>query len=208
MEYKNERIDNALLIVMRELTAIQKKSINPHFKNSYFDINTLLHEVRPVLIDNGLLLTQPIIKGKVCSIITCTETGEFVQSCLELPTGIDPQKMGSAITYYRRYTLVGLLAIEAEDDDANTATERKSDREVNPNKYENQPISDWLSKDNFETTMRADIQGVRAVINQYNGKSGKGMKKEYRERLTSRLSELIEEQTMANADPFESALPT
>jgi hypothetical protein len=30
--------------------------------------------------------------------------------------------MGSAITYYRRYTLQSLLSLQAEDDDANTAS--------------------------------------------------------------------------------------
>ena len=30
--------------------------------------------------------------------------------------------MGSAITYYRRYTLQSLLALEAEDDDRNKAS--------------------------------------------------------------------------------------
>ena len=34
----------------------------------------------------------------------------------------DPQKLGSAITYYRRYTLQGLLSIRTKDDDANTAS--------------------------------------------------------------------------------------
>ena len=34
----------------------------------------------------------------------------------------DPQKMGSMITYYRRYTLQSLLGLQAEDDDANAAS--------------------------------------------------------------------------------------
>jgi hypothetical protein len=32
--------------------------------------------------------------------------------------------MGSAITYYRRYTLQSLLALQAEDDDGNGATKQ------------------------------------------------------------------------------------
>ena len=39
-----------------------------------------------------------------------------------LPDIQDPQKIGSAITYFRRYALQSLLALEAEDDDANFAS--------------------------------------------------------------------------------------
>jgi hypothetical protein len=35
----------------------------------------------------------------------------------------DPQKLGSAVTYYRRYTLQSLLGLQAEDDDANSASQ-------------------------------------------------------------------------------------
>ena len=37
----------------------------------------------------------------------------------------DPQKLGGAITYYRRYTLQSLLGLQAEDDDGNTASGRQ-----------------------------------------------------------------------------------
>jgi hypothetical protein len=33
---------------------------------------------------------------------------------------MNPQQMGSAITYFRRYTLQSLLSLRAEDDDAQT----------------------------------------------------------------------------------------
>ena len=41
---------------------------------------------------------------------------------MELPQITDPQKVGSAVTYFRRYTLQSLLSLQAEDDDANTAS--------------------------------------------------------------------------------------
>jgi hypothetical protein len=43
---------------------------------------------------------------------------------MSLPNIQDPQKLGSAITYYRRYTLQSLLGLQAEDDDGNTATKQ------------------------------------------------------------------------------------
>jgi hypothetical protein len=106
----------------KEIGAISKDSKNPFFKSKYFDINQLLEHVEPILEERGLMITQPIIDNKVFSIIWDIETGQNLESGLELPTLNDPQKLGSCITYYRRYTLSSLLAIQAEDDDANKAS--------------------------------------------------------------------------------------
>jgi hypothetical protein len=107
---------------VNEIKPIVKDSLNPHFKNRYFDINGMLEVVKPILAKNGLLLLQPILQGNVCSQIFDAETGELVaESSLEMSTNLNAQQKGSEITYFRRYTLQSLLALEAEDDDANTA---------------------------------------------------------------------------------------
>ena len=106
----------------REIGAISKDSKNPFFKSKYFDINQLLEHVEPILFDKGLFLTQPILDNKVYSILWDIETGDKFESYLELPLLNDPQKLGSCITYYRRYTLSSLLAIQSEDDDGNKAS--------------------------------------------------------------------------------------
>ena len=109
--------------VKKEIGAISKDSTNPFFKSKYFDINSLLKHVEPLLQKNGLLLLQPIIIGEVFSEILDVESGESVTSSIPLPQMDDPQKLGSAITYYRRYTLQSLLGLQAEDDDANSASQ-------------------------------------------------------------------------------------
>ena len=106
--------------VKQEIGKISKDSINPFHKSKYFDINQLLEHVEPLLTKHGLLLIQPIKNGAVHTMIIDLETGEEINSCIDLALGVDPQKMGSQISYYRRYTLTSLLAIQAEDDDANT----------------------------------------------------------------------------------------
>ena len=47
---------------------------------------------------------------------------DFIESFIPLPVGLAPQPLGSAITYYRRYTLSSLLALEIDDDDATMAS--------------------------------------------------------------------------------------
>jgi hypothetical protein len=99
-----------------------KNATNPHFKRSYADINSIIETVEPILMDCGLILMQPVIDNKVISRIIDIETGENVESSLELPAILDPQKLLSCITYFRRGTLVSLLSLQAVDDDGETAS--------------------------------------------------------------------------------------
>jgi len=101
-----------------EIGVISKDANNPFFKSKYFDINSLIKQLHPLLIKNKLVLLQPIVNGSVKTIIAGLD-GSSVESSLELPTNLDAQKIGSAITYYRRYTLASLLGLQAVDDDGN-----------------------------------------------------------------------------------------
>jgi len=100
---------------------VTKNATNPHFKRAYADINALLDAVEPILLENGLLLLQPIQGNNVCTQIIDIDSGIMLESCMELPPSLTPQQMGSAITYFRRYTLQSSLSLQAVDDDANLA---------------------------------------------------------------------------------------
>jgi hypothetical protein len=102
---------------------VAKNAKNPHFKNTYADINALISAVEPILLENGLVLLQPIVDGKQYTEIHDVDTGEAISSFLELNTTLPSQAMGSQITYFRRYTLQSLLSLQADDDDANSASQ-------------------------------------------------------------------------------------
>ena len=109
----------------KEIGKISKDSTNPFFKSKYFDINSLLEHVEPILEKYDLLLLQPIEDGVVYTMIyDVIDDAPCISSGLQLPNIQDPQKLGGAITYYRRYTLQSLLGLQAEDDDGNTATKQ------------------------------------------------------------------------------------
>ena len=129
-----------LLEVQKEVGAISKDSKNPFFKSKYFDINKLIEAVNPVLSKHGLVLLQPIEDNKVVSMIIDSESGEVAKSWLELPNLSDPQKIGSAISYYRRYTLASLLGLQAEDEDGNGL--KPKPKPVAPPK---QKVKDWAA---------------------------------------------------------------
>lgn len=113
-----------LLEVKKQIGNLSKNSKNPFFKSQYLDLNDLLNAVEPLLHEQGLLLLQPINGGFVWSQIIDTENGSIIaDSSIELPNITDPQKLGSCITYFRRYTLKSLLSISEVDDDGNKASQ-------------------------------------------------------------------------------------
>jgi hypothetical protein len=130
-----------LLKVQSEIGAISKKANNPFFKSKYFDINMLIAEVLPILNKHGITLLQPINDGEVCSAIS--DGNEVIESRIALPDINDPQKLGSAITYFRRYTLQSLLALQAEDDDANLASGKVAQKQK-------------LTESGFQAVMKSD----------------------------------------------------
>ena len=166
----------------KELGKISKDSTNPFFKSKYFDINQLLEHVEPILQKHDLLLLQPVKKGYVSTVITDPETQDYVDSEIELPQLNDPQKIGIAITYYRRYTLQSLLGLQAEDTDGNGITNAEP-------KKETRKIETWLSEDQFHAAMKSDKKGITATISAYTSGS-KGMKKDYLTKLSEQLKKV------------------
>jgi len=117
-------IYSKILEAKKQIGTILKDSKNPFFKSNYLSLNGLIAAVEPVLQEQGLLLLQPLSNGGVSSIICDSESGEQVESFMTLPNIQDPQKLGGAITYFRRYSLQSLLCLQAEDDDGNSSTKQ------------------------------------------------------------------------------------
>lgn len=118
-----------ILKLQSEIGVLSKTETNPFYKSKFFDINGLLAQLQPLLEKHGLTVIQPIdyVDGHT-SITTQVWDGEkeLVSASFPLPKQEDPQKMGSAITYYRRYALQSLFLLQAEDDDANLGSGKKA----------------------------------------------------------------------------------
>jgi len=119
---KETNVNIKLFNLQQEIGTISKDAKNPFYKSKYFDINSLIKQLQPLLKKHKLLLLQPIEEDCVYSKLICIDGTGGVISALKLPEIADPQKLGSCITYYRRYTLASLLGLQAVDDDANVAS--------------------------------------------------------------------------------------
>uniref|UniRef100_A0A6M3LDD5 Putative Erf family protein n=1 Tax=viral metagenome TaxID=1070528 RepID=A0A6M3LDD5_9ZZZZ len=131
----------ALCIVQGKLEGAKKDSENPFFKSKYADLSSVWEACRKLLSANGLSVVQTNSpSGENTTIIDTTllhNSGEWISGSLEVPLSKnDPQGLGSAMTYARRYGLSAIVGVCPEDDDAESATQRKQE----PPKTEKKPV--------------------------------------------------------------------
>ena len=70
-----EKINAKLFEIQQKIGKISKDTTNPFFKKKYFDINSLLEHLLPLLSQHKLVLLQPIKHNTVLSILVDVETG-------------------------------------------------------------------------------------------------------------------------------------
>lgn len=108
----------------------KKGNLNPHFKSRYADLASVWDEVREPFTSNGLSVVQLPCEAPAGFVGLETtilhSSGETIAQKFFMPLAKDrdPQAVGSAITYAKRYALLGAAGIAPEDDDGNAATAR------------------------------------------------------------------------------------
>ena len=92
---------------------VRKSETNPFFKSKYADLSSILDVIRIPLSENGLSFVQfPKDKNGLETMLMHT-SGEWMSATYEMkPTKDDPQGLGSAITYQRRYALGAILGLQ------------------------------------------------------------------------------------------------
>jgi hypothetical protein len=133
----------AFLRAQAGMGAAIKSSKNPHFKNSYADLNAIQEAVFPSFHAEGFMITQSGSAdefGRFVDTIAIHVSGERFpcRVYLEYKDG-NMQSLGSAITYARRYGLMALTGIPTVDDDGNAAT-----RQPEPPKFNARETADKM----------------------------------------------------------------
>lgn len=135
----------ALVAAQAELENATKNATNPHFKNRYADLAAIIEAVKPVLASHGIAVIQlPAFEEGVVSVETILlhKSGEWMSGIAGAPAQkMDPQGVGSAITYLRRYSLAAACNIAQEDDDG-AAASRPTTRKQEPKPQQNEGATD------------------------------------------------------------------
>lgn len=143
--------------------SVKKDAENPHFRSTYASLPSVIESCRNGLADADLSFLQLPLGGLECSRILNRIThssSQYVQWIYTSPISKkDPQGIGSAITYGRRYCLTSSLGLPESDDDGNAAkTEQQVIRVPEANKsYNDSPIAvgGWTMNDNQRKRMFA-----------------------------------------------------
>jgi len=128
-EQLNE-LAKALVTFHLKVEKIKKDSTNPFFKSKYASLSNILDTIDPALIECDLTIIQTPTGTNELTTMLLHLSGQFIQDTYAMaPTKNDPQGIGSAITYQRRYALGAILSLNIdEDDDANAATKQTTDK--------------------------------------------------------------------------------
>lgn len=123
-----KNLDAALAKAMQIMKNPIKDCTNPHFRAGYASLESVLSEIKGPCLANGLVVTQAAFPlGEVWVLETelrHAPSGEGRKALFPLTPGakLDAQAYGSAMSYARRYSLLALFGLAAEDDDGNVAT--------------------------------------------------------------------------------------
>jgi len=117
----------ALNKAQKEIGSAHKGANNPFYKSKYADLGAVMEACKDALNKNGVTVLQPVDTaetGTFVETVLLHECGEWVSSSLKVSckNPENPQEMGSAISYARRYSLQSIMFIPAEDDDGEKAT--------------------------------------------------------------------------------------
>jgi len=176
-----ESIYKKIFNVKKECVGISKDATNPHFKSQYATLGAVLSVTDPLLEANNLLWLDEVKDedkdGLFLETTIINIEKEDDKMVIKMPLLLDKndmQKLGSAITYSRRYQRITFLGLTVEDDDGNkasnrgnnsTAQKKKSSLEVLEETIKNMSDKDnWILyfKDKYKVDTLKKLNDVQA----------------------------------------------
>ena len=139
------KIAQALVKAQSKMGNAVKDSKNPFYRSSYADLNSVREACMPALNAEGISIIQPttVIEGKLyVETVLLHESGEFVSGLYEVVVAKqnDPQALGSAISYSRRYGLQSMVNVGSTDDDGEAASNRQTQQSSQRVVTESKPV--------------------------------------------------------------------
>ena len=127
-EEKEYNLKTAMLALQSEQLSAAKDGKNSFFKDSkYATIESIIKALEPAS-QYGLFWHHTLRNEDGLTYVTCTvsHVNDDATIVSEIPIRLpenslnDPQKIGGAITYFKRYTLQSVFGLPSEDDDGNS----------------------------------------------------------------------------------------
>jgi len=155
-----KEIAKSMCEVQSSMEAANKSKENPFFNSKYADLSEVLRCIKGVLPSHGLSFMQmPSFENGVVSVETIVmhSSGEWISSTSAAPIAkSNPQGVGDAITYLRRYSLAAIFGLAQKDDDGNSNSEQSSNK-PSKSKDDDKP---WYS----DSVYQSEVEGITTAI--------------------------------------------
>lgn len=126
-----EKFAEALAMAQLEIEGADKDNQNPHFKSKYATLASVWSACHGPLNKNGIAILQVPGTNKAGASVLYTwllhKSGQWFRGEWRIkPVQDNPQGVGSAVTYARRYSLAAMTGVAPidDDDDGNAASGR------------------------------------------------------------------------------------
>ena len=131
------QLATALSIAQGQIEDASKSARNDFYKSKYADLASVRAAVRQPFADNGLSVAQfprTVSGGVEVETVLIHKSGEFMSEVLFMPVKHEPHPIGSGISYARRYALMAIANLAADDDDGNAAQTAQPEPKPDPKK--------------------------------------------------------------------------
>ena len=154
-----KNIYKALAGFQQEVPAIHEGTKG--YGYTYSDLKTIFKVINPILKKHNLGFTQLLDGINIKTVIFHTESGESIESSVEIPQGIVLKGMnqfqanGSGITYYRRYSLSSALGLVTDID-----SDAKGEEPPKPIAH----IKKWITEEQFNKAKNFTAEQLETIF--------------------------------------------
>lgn len=162
---------------------------------SYADFADVLKVVRPVLAKHGLAFYQPIRRKEVKAYLTSVlkhVSGESIESDgLPIAEIMNPQELGSQLSYWRRYDGCSLLGIQPDEDEDGRRAALGTSKATKGDRFAKQ--DEKMEKQAQENKISArDIRGFWSAVSS-SGKTMQEVKQWLKDHRYNSVEEITKE---------------
>ncbi|WWD12616.1 Erf-like ssDNA annealing protein [Escherichia phage BubbaBully] len=157
---KFDEILPALHKARSQFVKVKKDRQNTHLKNKYATLDSVLDAITPALTENKLMIMQDGERIESTMRVETTVihiSGQWAKFYFDIPiVKNDPQGVGSAFTYGRRYALAAAFGLSQADDDAQIAVKSAQDWKRDLDKCESVDDLQSVLRDAWKSSDKAN----------------------------------------------------
>jgi len=173
----------ALAKAQGTMKAAKKTESNPFFKSKYTDLAGVWDSIRDVLSSNGLSVVQTTDydatnnNSVIVSTVLMHSSGQWIEGVTKMPlVKMDPQAVGSAITYARRYALAAIVGVASEEDDDGEAAMGRKEGQATKQQSAPAQSKSRPTEEQPKTNPLAPL--IKSIFEQVTSESGLGLKQD------------------------------